>query len=200
MRTSPLLNALMTGIRQRLLSATLLRPDKSWYLRELAEFLSVSPSSIQRELAGLTNAGILKRSVDGNRTYFQADPDCPILPQLQEILVKTVGIVDLLRDQLEPLVKDISLAFIYGSIAAGSEVSQSDIDLMVIGKVGLSDVAAALKPAEERLGRSINPVILSVPEARRKLRDKQHFIETVCKGPKLFIVDKDHELAETLKR
>lgn len=200
MRTSSLMDALMPGTRQRLLAATLLRPEKAWYLRELAEFLHVSPSSIQRELAGLTSAGILKKRTDGNRTYFRADPNCPILPQLQEILIKTVGVVDLLRDQLQPLAKNISAAFIYGSIAAGSEGSESDIDLMVIGTVGLSEISLAVREAEDKLGRAINPVILSSTEAWRKLKQKQHFIETVRTGPKLFLIDKDHELAEAFKR
>lgn len=190
----------MPGIRQRLLAATLLRPEKAWYLRELAESLELSPSSIQRELAGLTSAGILQSWKDGNRTYFRADPNCPVLPQLQEILVKTVGVVDLLRAHLEPIAKDIAVAFIYGSIASGSAGSGSDVDLMVVGKVGLSNVSVAVRTAEEKLGRTINPVILSPAEAWRKLKDKQHFIETVRKGPKVFLVNQDNELAKAFNR
>jgi DNA-binding transcriptional ArsR family regulator len=92
------LDALFPRIRQALLAATLLHPDRWWYLSDLAKHLGTRPSSLQRELAALVDAGILNRRQDGNRIYFQPHPDCPFLPELQGLLVKTVGVVDALRE------------------------------------------------------------------------------------------------------
>src|SRR4030095_12768690 len=117
------------------LTATLLQPDRWWYLSDLAKYLGVSPSSLQRELAALVSADILRRRRDGNRVYFQANPDCPFLPELQGLLVKTAGMVDVLREPLAPFAKRIDWAFIYGSVARTEALAASDVDLMIIGNV-----------------------------------------------------------------
>jgi predicted nucleotidyltransferase/DNA-binding transcriptional regulator YhcF (GntR family) len=200
MRTNILLDTLMPKTRQRVLAATILHPKKSWYLRELAEFLKVSPSSIQRELADLSTAGILHKKVDGNRAYFQAEQNCPIFLDLQELLKKTAGVADELLGYLNPLKDKILVAFIYGSIAAGTETAESDIDLLIIGSIGLADLAKIMKEAETKLGRPINPVIMSASEARRKLKEKQHFVSSVRKTKKLFLIGQEHELGKAFSR
>jgi DNA-binding transcriptional ArsR family regulator len=96
LRTSTLLNALVSKTKQQILAATLLQPERSWYLVEMARHLRLRPSSLQRELRRLTEAGILRRRQDGNRVYFQADTDCPVFPELGQILFKTVGDVEAL--------------------------------------------------------------------------------------------------------
>lgn len=137
---------------------------------------------------------------DGNRTYFKADEDCPIHNELRQLLLKTVGLVDLLRDSLRQFGDRIATAFVYGSVAAGEAGSQSDIDLMVVGEIGLADLAGPLKEAERQLGRQINPVILSPAEVSRKLKDRNHFLNTVRKGRKLFLVGEDQGLGKAFKR
>ncbi len=102
MRGSSLLDSLTTRTKQRLLAATVLHPEREWYLLELARHLGVTPSSIQRDLAAFVHAGVLKRRADGNRVYFRADMDCPIFTELRSVLLKTVGLVEVLREALAP--------------------------------------------------------------------------------------------------
>ena len=102
-RRSPLLDVLVSKTKQQVLAATLLQPERSWYLVELARHLSVRPSSLQREVRQLADVGILQRRKNGNRVYFQADKSCPIFPKLAQILFKTVGFLDALRVALEPV-------------------------------------------------------------------------------------------------
>jgi predicted nucleotidyltransferase len=194
MRTLTLLDHLMPEIRQRILEATLLRPGKLWYLRELAEFLEVAPSSLQRELANLTDAGILLRTVNGNRTYFQANQTCPVFSELQHLLNKTLGFTEVLKQNLSGFKHKIELAFVYGSMASGTANSDSDIDLLIVGHIGLADIAAMIKKAELKLGRPINPFILSADEARKRLRNKDHFLSSIRMADKLFLIGKEHEL------
>jgi predicted nucleotidyltransferase len=184
----------MPEIRQRILEVTLSRPEKLWYLRELAEFLKVAPSSLQRELANLTDAGILLRSVNGNRTYFQANQTCPVFSELQQLLTKTLGFAEVLKQNLSGFKHKIELAFVYGSMASGTANSDSDIDLLIVGQIGLGDIAAIIKKAELKLGRPINPFILSADEARKRLRNKDHFLSSVRNSDKLFLIGKEHEL------
>jgi len=195
MRKSRALDALFPRIRQALLAATLLHPERWWYLSDLAQHLQVPPSSLQRELSALVDADILRRRRDGNRVYYQPNPDCPFLPELQGLLVKTVGVVDVLREVLSRFAKRIDCAFAYGSVARADELASSDVDVMIIGQVGLAELTPALRRAEERLGRPVNPTLYTREEFATKLQAGHHFLKTVLDGEKLFILGDPHELA-----
>ena len=107
---------------------------------------------------------------------------------------KTAGLVPVLRGELETLSESIRLAFVYGSIARSEETSASDIDLMVIGTAGLSDLIPALRNSERTLGRPVNPTVYSMEEFQEKARHRDHFLTTVLKGPKQFVKGAEHEL------
>ena len=98
MRKSSPIDPLISKTVQGLLAATVLQPERSWYLSDLAKHLGRRPSSLQAPLASLAAAGILRRRKDGNRVYYQADPQCPFLRELQGIIAKTVGLADVLRE------------------------------------------------------------------------------------------------------
>lgn len=171
-----------------------MHPDRWWYLSDLAKHLEVRPSSIQRELSSLVTAGVLRRRRDGNRVYFQPDPACPFLEELQGLMVKTVGLVDVLREALTPLSSHIAWAFVYGSMARGEEISSSDVDLMVIGDVGLSALAEPIQRAEKRLQRPVNPAVYAQAEVARKLAAAHHFLNEVLTREKLFVLGRADEL------
>ncbi len=180
--------------RRGILAACLLHPDKWWYLSDLARALGAVPGALQRDLGQLVAAGILQQRNDGNRVYFKPDPECPILGDLQNIFLKTAGLVDVLRDALKPYGKKIACAFVYGSIARGEEISSSDVDLMVIGSVPLSQIASALKDAEGKLLRSINPTVYTRREYAEKLREGHHFVTTVHHSEKLLVLGTRNDL------
>jgi uncharacterized protein len=195
MRKSRALDALFPWTRQALLAATVLHPERWWYLSDLAKHLHVRPSSLQRELAALVDAGILRRRRDGNRVYFRPNPDCPFLPELQGLLVKTAGVVDTLREALSRFATRLDWAFVYGSMARAEELASSDVDLMLVGQVGLAELTPALRRAEEWLGRAVNPTLYTREEFATKLQAGHHFLKTVLDAEKLFILGELHDLA-----
>lgn len=200
LRTSPLLDVLLNRTKQQILAATLLQPDREWYLLELARHLGVRPSTVQRELKLLSTAGLLKRHQNGNRVYFQADKQCPIFPELAQIMFKTAGVADAVRDSLAAFRDKIRVAFIYGSIASSSDRSASDIDLMIVGSAGLSEIASRIRALERRIGRPINPTVYTEDEFRRRVSVRDHFLTAVVQDPKLFVVGGQDELAELTQR
>jgi len=191
---SPALNSLFPRVRQGVLAATLTRPEKWWYLSELAEFLHTRPSSLQRELRSLKQSGILQLRKDGSRTYFKAETRSPIFRELRSVFEKTVGLIPTLRDALRPSAEKIVCAFVYGSIARHEEHATSDIDLMVIGTVGLGDLAPSLRKAEKRLGREVNVTNYSIEEFRKKATEGDHFLTTVLKGSLQFVKGEQRDL------
>jgi predicted nucleotidyltransferase len=196
MRKSPIVDALFPAVRQEVLAATLMHPDKWWYLSDLAVELGRSPSSLQRELAQLTRAGILETRYEANRTYYRPHPDCPALPELKRLMVKTVGVADVMRYATLLCASRIDWAFIYGSLSRGEETSDSDVDLCVIGEVKLSDLARPLKNAEKKLGRTVNPTVFPRREFETKLRAGHHFVRSIAVGAKLFLIGRPREFAE----
>ncbi len=195
MRNSSL-DALLPRTRQGILAATLVQPQKAWYAAELARRLGVPSSSLQRELQDLTDAGILTTRRQGRMAYYQANANSPLFPELRGLFVKTAGLVDVLANALKPLSEKLRVAFVYGSIASGSEQSDSDIDLMVIGTASPAQLALPLRHARDLLGREINPTVYSPAEFDKKRAAKDHFLTHVLDNPKLFVLGNKNELGE----
>ena len=160
----------------------------------MAEFLHTRPSSLQRELSSLADTGILQRRKDGRRTYFKAEMQSPIFRELRSIFEKTTGLVPTLRVALRPFANKIVCAFVYGSIARREERATSDVDLMVVGNVGVGDLAPALRKAEKRLGREVNVTNYSADEFRKKVAEGEHFLTTVLKGSLQFVKGEQRDL------
>jgi predicted nucleotidyltransferase len=200
MRKARALATLFPTVRGELLAATLTRPDKWWYLSELAAYLHTTPSSLQRELKALVAGGILQQRRDGTRTYFKAETRSPLFPELRGLLEKTAGLLPTLQQTLEPFQSRIDCAFVYGSVARAEEHALSDVDLMVIGDVGVADLAPALRKAEGQIGREINVTSYSAREFRKKANGKDHFLIEVLDGPKEFVQGTQRDLDEIVGR
>ena len=194
MRNTAVLDSLFPGVRQGVLTATLTHPEKWWYLSELAAFLHTRPSSLQRELAALVHSGVLEQRRDGRRTYFKAETRSPVFRDLRSLFEKTVGLIPSLAGALRPFEKKIVCAFVYGSVARHQERATSDVDLMVIGNVGLAELAPSLRKAEKRLGREVNVTSYSVDEFRKKVAQGDHFLTTVLKSSFQFVKGEQRDL------
>jgi predicted nucleotidyltransferase len=185
---------LFGSTRRRVLGWLLGHADEPYYLRQIARHTGTAVGAIQRELELLTSAGLLRRTVQGRQVYFQANREALIFPELQGLFAKTAGLADVLRDALASLGKQVVVAFVFGSAARGELRPASDIDLLVVGDATFQDVVGALAGAQERLGRDINPTVYPLSEFRTKLRARHHFLTTIVKEPRLFVVGGDDEL------
>lgn len=188
MRTKRGVNALFPAVRRQILAVVVMQPQRSWYASDLARQLKLPKSSLQRELVNLLKAGVLSRRGEGKHVYYQADADCPFLPELQGLMAKTAGLVDVVREGLATSVKRIEFAFVYGSIARAEELGTSDVDLLVVGDVGLAELALPLRRTRERLGREVNVTVYSRDEFARRVGEKHRFIRSVLHKPRLFVV------------
>jgi predicted nucleotidyltransferase len=179
---------LFGAYRRQILGVLLLRPDESFYVREIARVTGVSAGSLHRELKLLSEAGLLSRTAVGNQVRYQADHSCPIYEELAGIFRKTAGLADVLRDLLNPLAKKITFAFVFGSVAQGKARLGSDIDLLVVGSVSFAAVVEACNAGTQRLGREVNPVVMTKTAFLAKQRQNDRFISRVTKEPKILLV------------
>ncbi len=178
-----------------LLRVFLLNPENAFYQRELADAARTGLYAVQQELARLERVGLVVKAPRGNRAYYRADRSHPAFEDLKRVVIKTVGLGDALRTALAPLKDRVRVAFVYGSYAKGQETAGSDIDLLLIGRVTAREAATFLGSVGRDLGREFNAVVYSPDEFSRKSREGQHFITEVLKGPKVFLVGSQHELA-----
>jgi DNA-binding transcriptional ArsR family regulator len=169
-------------------------------MRELARHLRLTPSSLQRELASLVRGGILLQKREGKHVYFQAATDSPIFKELRGLILKTAGLADVLRQELMLLADRIQWAFIYGSVARSEEHLARDVDLMIIGHVGLALLSSPLRKAERRLNRAMNPATYTPDEFSHKVKSNHHFVTTVMRSQKLFILGDPVEFDRTFGR
>jgi predicted nucleotidyltransferase len=194
MRQSSSLDAVIPVLRQLILAELLMRGARPMYRVELARKLGVSPSSLQRPLQAMVRTGLLRANKRGREVHYEVDPANPLVPELRGLLRKSRGLVDVVREALKPFSNSIFVAFIYGSMASGSERPTSDVDLLVIGDVTLSDLTPSLQRAEQALGRPLNTVLYSEQTLSEKLATRNHFLSAVLDKPKLFVVGTQDEL------
>lgn len=162
------------------------------HVRELARTCECSLSAVQRELKRLIQAGLVLEKKDGNRTYLLANRDHPFAVELSSLVRKSDGLATEIRTALGD--SEAEIAFLFGSIAVGQENPTSDIDLMVIGDLGLRDVVKRLSGLSERLGRELNPHVFTPAEWSRRVSKNDHFIATVLNQPKQFAIGGQDEL------
>lgn len=170
--------------------------DRSFYLRQLAREVGAGHGAVQREVKYLTELGLLVRRSQGNQVLYQANPESPIFPEIRSLIAKTVGVYDTLHSALAPLGLRIQIAFVYGSVARQMERTNSDVDLMVLGRASFSDVVAAVGPAQKVLAREINPTVYGITEFRSKWKAGNNFLHNVMAEKKLFIIGSERDLSK----
>ncbi|HEY4381546.1 MAG TPA: nucleotidyltransferase domain-containing protein [Acidobacteriaceae bacterium] len=198
MRTAarPVGDILFGQTRSRVLALLFGTPEKTFFARQIARETETSAGTVQRELKTLSEVGLIERAVTGKQVFYQANRKHPAFAELRALIAKTSGVFRALRSALAPLAGSVSVAFVYGSMARGDEDSASDVDLMTIGTVTLDDLLAHLTQVEHAIGRPINPTVYSPKEFRSGLQRKNHFLNSVVRGKKVFLIGDEDELGK----
>lgn len=166
----------------------------SFHLRQLSRLTRITLGAVQRELRQLVDAGLVTRKTLGNHVLYSANDRSPVFIEMKGLVTKTVGIHDVLLAALDPLKQKISLAFVYGSTARLKENTESDVDLMIVGKVRFPDVIEHLADAQRSLNREINPTVYSTREFGKKFRG--NFLKTILSENKLFLIGDESVVRE----
>lgn len=190
---SQLSDALFTETQQKVLGLLYGQPQRSFYTKEILRLTGMGVATIKRELDRMLAAGILRMTRIGNQHHYQANPQCPIYDELLGIVKKTFGVTEVIRLALEPLAGKIKRAFVFGSLASGKETAASDIDLLIIGEAGFTEVVGALHPVQETLGREVNPKIYRREEWTQMMDAKDAFVMEVMTKPRLDVIGGEDE-------
>jgi predicted nucleotidyltransferase len=147
---------------------------------------------VQRELADLAAAGLLTVRKQGNQKHFQANAASPVFAELRSLVLKTSGLTDVLRAALLPLAPQITLAFVFGSMAKQQDTRVSDMDLLVVSDtLTYGDVFGALETASQTLGRTINSALYSAADFQARRLGDNAFINCVMQQPKIWLIGQE---------
>ena len=190
--TSGLANALFPKGRQRVLAVLFGNPGRSFYANEVIALAQSGTGSVQRELAALSDAGLLTVTRQGNQKHYQANADAPVFSELRGLVLKTMGLADVLKTALAGIQTQIDIAFVYGSVARQQDTALSDIDVMVVSStLGYGDLFSALEGAATTLGRKVNPTLYTPEEFAKRIKLDNAFVTRVMKRPKIWLIGRE---------
>ena len=188
-------DALFPAVRQRVLAVLFGSPDRSFYANELIALARSGTGAVQRELASLLAAGLVTVRDQGNQKHYQANAASPVFAELRGLVLKTVGLADVLRAALAPLAGQITMAFVYGSVARREDTAASDVDVLIVSDaLGYAEVFGALESAAQTLGRAINPTLYTRAELARRRAQDNAFVTRVLDQPRIWLMGDEEVL------
>lgn len=190
-----LADALFPKVRQRVLGVLYGNPGRSFYANEVIALAQSGTGAVQRELAALSESGLLVVNKQGNQKHYQANATAPVYEELRGLVLKTMGLADVLRAALAPMAAQIDLAFVYGSVARQQDTAQSDIDVLIVSpSLGYADVFGALEGATTTLGRTVNPTLYTPADVAKRIAKDNAFVTRVMKQPKIWLIGTEEQL------
>ena len=188
-------DALFPAVRQRVLAVLFGSPDRSFYANELIALARSGTGAVQRELASLLAAGLVTVRDQGNQKHYQANAASPVFAELRGLVLKTVGLADVLRAALAPLGDQVAAAFVYGSVARQQDTAASDVDVLIVSDaLGYAEVFGALEGAAQTLGRIINPTLYTRAELARRRAQDNAFVTRVLDQPRIWLMGDEEVL------
>jgi predicted nucleotidyltransferase len=195
MEGTGLADALFPRVRQRVLALLFGNPDRSFFSNEVVALAQSGTGAVQRELASLAEAGLLTVTARGNQKHYCANKEAPVFEELRGLVLKTSGLVDVLRSALAPVASQIEAAFVFGSVAKRTDTASSDVDVMIVSdSLGYAEVFSALEPMTDRLGRKVNPTLYSSAELAKRIKQNNAFATRVLKQDKIWLIGSDEAL------
>ena len=188
-------DALFPAVRQRVLAVLFGSPDRSFYANELIALARSGTGAVQRELASLLAAGLITVRDQGNQKHYQANAASPVFAELRGLVLKTVGLADVLRAALAPLEDQVAAAFVYGSVARQQDTAQSDVDVMIVSStLGYGEVFGALEAATVSLGRKVNPTLYTPEDIAKRIQQDSAFVTRVLQQPTVWLIGTQEQL------
>ena len=185
--------------RVSLLSKLLMNADKSWYIRELSRVLEIPYSMLYKEVKNLVSLGVINEEKRGKVTLVSVNKSLPFFAELKSLMVKTVGLSDLLRTALSEL-KEIRYALVYGSFASGEESVSSDVDLLIIGNLDEERVLNVVGKVEKEVEREINYILWSKREFMERVKSEHHLLRDIASKPVIMLVGEEDKFRRVVEK
>src|ERR1700739_623395 len=194
-KTFGLSDALFSKVQQRVMALLFGHPERSFYTSEILRHVDSGVGAVDRELSRLHRCGLVTVERVGNQKHYRANKAAPIFEELRGLLEKTVNVTEPLKKSFERHATGIRSAFVFGSVAKGSDTADSDVDILVIGDdLNYSELYTAAQEAELLLKLPVHPLFMSPQDWKRHASDDGSVINKISQSPKLFFIGSESEL------
>ncbi len=189
--------SLFSEVKLKVLALLFGQPNRTFQMSEILSLINSGVGAVHRIIVRLAKSGLVNEKLIGRTKFYQANSESPVFQEIYGIVIKTVALTIPLQSALTPYMNSIYSAFIYGSIARGTDNASSDIDIMIIGEeLRYTDILNAIQPVESGVKRAINVKILTSKEWKSKVEGENPFIVRVLNQPKIFLKGSEHDVRE----
>jgi predicted nucleotidyltransferase len=169
-----LIGAIIAKNSFKLLNVFLFKHDAQIHQNEVIRMSGLSKNTVMKLLDLFTRQGMLKESRKGNLKLFSLAEEHPVVKQLK-ILINVSELHAILKGFTDKGFE----AYLFGSAARGEDTENSDIDLLIIGKVTNNQLADLTAKIENELKRDVNPVIKTPYEYSKLYKTDKAFYENL---------------------
>ncbi len=187
----------VSEVRVKILKLILPHPEESYHVRAIVRQVGAEINAVRRELANLTDIGLLRRRQSGNRVYYTADPTNIIYPDLLSLVSKEEGICAEIIHHLKNL-GYVKYAVVARGFLRGRESSVLDVDLLVVGDVNMDVLNRIVKQEEVRIGRELNYTVMAEDDFMFRKRRNDQFVSKVLSQSRTMIVGDEEEFCSVV--
>ncbi len=173
-----------------------LKPSDDAYLARIVDSTGKALIQVQRTIRRLVDCGLVLKTCRHKKTYYKADKKHVAYDEMRQLALQAKIFSEPFKAHLERLQNKVDYAFIYGSIAKGSNTPESDIDLFFVGNLTHDDIRSFSFDLGRELVQEVNVIIFSPSKLEKMIRDNDPFITSVLEGPKIWLFGDKREFKE----
>ncbi len=184
---------IISKVRVKLLKLFLSQTKEMFYVRQLTRITKEEINAIRRELGHLQKAGLLKSEKRGNRLYYSVRPTFTLYPELTNLVMKSTGFGRLIIKNRSKL-GFVKYAFASQKLCRGLVRDPEEVDLMIIGKVIMPQLALLIKQIEKMLNTELNYSCMTEEEFNYRKSHKDPFIVKVLLQSRMTLIGDEIQL------
>ena len=178
---------LKSAITKKILNYFFVNPQESLYVNELSRKLDLDKRNLVKKVKELELEGILAHETRGNLKLYSINTRFPLYQEFRKIIMTTSGVEDQLRRLLEG-VHGIKEVYIYGSYAKNVMDTHSDIDVLIVGSVGVVDAQKRISKLQRDIDREISMTVMDQSDFKRRIKEKDPFVSGILKQKHIKVI------------
>lgn len=177
----------ISEVRIKILKLLVLNPKESFHVRAIVRAVGAEINAVRRELANLSNIGLLKFRQSSNRIYYTVDPSHIYYSELLSLISKDEGLGKQILENSKKL-GEIDFAVLSKAFLLGRVSTPLDVDLFIVGSPDTVALSNIIKEQEQKIGKEINYTVMTAEEFKHRKRKNDNFIIKVLSQSRTMII------------
>jgi len=177
----------VSEVRIKILKLLVLNPKDSYHVRAIVRAVGAEINAVRRELANLSEIGLLKHRQSSNRIYYTVEPSHIYYSELLALISKDEGLGKQIIDNSKKL-GNIDFAVLSKAFLLGRASTPLDVDLFVVGDPDATFLAQLIKEQEQKNNKEINYTVMPAEEFKHRKRKNDNFIIKVLSQSRTMLI------------